>query len=52
MIDLPAYFAREAAIYRLPILMADNRAKQARIRSERTAKGNRTKAAAHREKMA
>lgn len=45
MIDLPAYFRREAAIYALPGLMAANLAKQARLRSERTSAGNRTRTA-------
>lgn len=45
MIDLPAYFRREAAIHALPGLMAANLAKQAQRRSDRTAKGNRTRAA-------
>lgn len=45
MIDLPAFFRREAAQYRLVTLMAYYRAKQARIRSDRTAAGNRTRAA-------
>lgn len=43
--DLQAFFKREAAQYRLVDLKAAYLAKQARIRSERTAKGNRTKAA-------
>jgi len=42
MIDLPTYFAREAAIHRLPELMARNLAAQAQMRSDRTARGNRT----------
>jgi hypothetical protein len=43
MIDLAAYFRREAAIYALPGLMARQRERDAAVRSARTAKGNRTR---------
>lgn len=49
MIDLPTYFTREAAIHRLPELMARKLARDAQMRSERTAKGNRAR---KRERMA
>lgn len=45
MIDLAAYFRREAAIYALPGLMAANLAKQAQSRSDRTRRGHVTRAA-------
>jgi hypothetical protein len=45
MIDLPAYFRREAAIHALPRLMADYRAKQIAKRSAAAAKGWETRRA-------
>ena len=48
MIDLETYFKQEAARYRLPKLLADNLAKQRAARSDRTRRGNITKAAQRR----
>lgn len=45
MIDLPAFFRREAAQYRLIDLMAKKRADDAAKRSAAVAKGNRVRAA-------
>ena len=46
--DLQAYFRREAAIYRLPALMARQREKNAAKRSAAVSKGNLTRAAQRR----
>lgn len=48
MTDLQAYFRREAAIHALPGLMAKQRAKDAAARSDRTRRGNITRAAQRR----
>lgn len=45
MIDLPTYFRREAAFYRLPVLMAKQREKNARTRSVAARKGWETRRA-------
>lgn len=42
--DLQRYFKQEAAIYALPGLMARQRERDAQTRSERTRKGNITRA--------
>ena len=45
MTDLASYFRREAAIYRLPALMAKQREKNARTRSVAARKGWETRRA-------